>query len=105
MHENCHVAPLQKIASPEEQQATASALLAVEGMGCPNCAARVRNSLLTLTGVVEAQVLLDRALVDVTYNPHLADIRALVNAVAQAGGDGRHEYAAHVISGPSVLTE
>ena len=105
MHENCHVEPLQKTATPAEQQATTSALLAVEGMGCPNCAARVRNSLLTLTGVVEAQVLLDRALVDVTYNPHLADLPALVNAVAQAGGDGRHEYEAHVISGPNVLTD
>ena len=105
MHENCHVEPLQKTATPVEQQSITSALLAVEGLGCPNCAARVRNSLLTLTGVVEAQVLLERALVDVTYNPHLADIPALVNAVAQAGGDGRHEYSAHVISGPIVLTD
>lgn len=43
MDENCHVEPLQKTATPEEQQATTSALLAVGGMGCPNCAARVRN--------------------------------------------------------------
>ena len=99
---NCHVEPLQKTATPVELQSVTSALLTVEGMGCPSCAARVRNSLLTLTGVVEAQVLLDRALVDVTYNPHLADIPALVNAVARAGGDGRHEYRAHVSSGPGV---
>ncbi len=102
MYENCHVESLQKTATLEEQQSTTSALLAVEGMGCPNCAARVRNSLLTLTGVVDAQILLDRALADVTYNPQLADIPALVKAVARAGGDGRHEYRAHVISGPSV---
>ncbi len=96
MDENCHVEPLQKTATPEEQQATTSALLAVGGMGCPNCAARVRNSLLALTGVVEAQVLLETGVAEVTYNPSLTDIPALINAVAQAGGDGRHDYRAQV---------
>ena len=102
MDENCHVEPLHKTATAEEQQTTTAALLAVEGMGCLNCAARVRNSLLSLTGVVEAQVVLDLALADVIYNPNLTGIPALVNAVAQAGGDGRHEYRARLIGGPAV---
>jgi len=102
MHENCHVEPLQKTATPEEQQATASALLAVEGMGCINCAGRIRNSLLSLLGVVEAKVLLEEGLADVTYNPGLTNTPALIAAVAQAGGDGRHHYRALVFAGPAV---
>ena len=51
MDENCYVDPIQKIVTAEERTATATTLLAVSGMGCPNCAARVRNSLLRLNGV------------------------------------------------------
>ena len=73
-----------------------TALLTVGGMGCPNCAARVRNSLLSLTGVVDAQVVLEAGLADITYNPDLTGVAALINAVAQAGADGRHQYHAQV---------
>ena len=103
MDSNCHVDTVQKTATVEERQVTTSALLTVQGMGCPNCAARVRNSLFSLTGVVEAQVLLELALADVTYNPTLTDIPALIKAVAQAGGgDARHNYQAHLVNGPGV---
>ncbi len=102
MDENCHVDPIQKTATAEERQATTATLLAVQGMGCPNCAARVRNSLLSLAGVVEAKVVLDLAIADVTYNPGLTNVPALIRAVAGAGGDGRHEYRAEVIRGPAV---
>lgn len=40
MDETCHVEPMQKIVTVEEQQATALILLGVRGMGCPNCAAQ-----------------------------------------------------------------
>ena len=102
MDENCYVDPVQKTATAEERQATTSTLLAVQGMGCPNCAARVRNRLLALTGVVEAKVALDLAIADITYNPNLTDVPALIHAVAAAGGDGRHAYRAKVISGPAL---
>jgi hypothetical protein len=39
MDEDCHVEPVQKIATAEEQQATTMIMLGVQGMGCPNCAA------------------------------------------------------------------
>ena len=103
MDKNCYVEPLQKTPTGEEQQTTTSVLLAVEGMGCPNCAARVRNSLLGLTGVVGAQVVLEAGMADVTYNPDLTDVAALIDAVVQAGADGRHKYHAqawHELSAP-----
>jgi copper chaperone CopZ len=98
MDENCHVEPLQKTATAEEQQTTTSALLAVWGMGCPNCAARVRNSLLAVHGVIDAKVDHNIGMADVVFNPSLTAIPALIDAVARAGGDGRHEYRARSLS-------
>ena len=98
MDENCHVEPLQKTATAEEQQTTTSALLAVWGMGCPNCAARVRNSLISLKGVVDAEVDHTIGMAEVVFNPSLTAIPALIEAVARAGGDGRHEYHARSLS-------
>lgn len=92
MDENCHVEPVQKIATAEEQQATTMIMLGVQGMGCPNCAARVRNSLLELKGVTEADVDHLTGTADVEFNPNLVAVPALLEAVAQAGNDGRHRY-------------
>ena len=94
MDETCHVEPVQKIATVEEQQATALTLLGVQGMGCPNCAARVRNGLLALKGVTEADVDHCTGTAYVEFNPNLVTISALFEAVAQAGNDGRHRYRA-----------
>ena len=102
MDENCHVEPLQKTATAEEQQTTTSARLAVWGMGCPNCAARVRNSLIALTGVVEAYVDHTAGMAQVNFNPNLTNLPALVEAVARAGGYGRHEYRAQLMSRKSM---
>lgn len=97
MDENCHVEPIRKTATSDEQQTVTTALLTVWGMGCPNCAARVRNSLIALTGVVEAYVDHTAAMAQVNFNPNLTNLPALVEAVAQAGGDGRHEYRAQLL--------
>lgn len=94
MDENCHVEPVQKIATAEEQQATTLMMLGVQGMGCPNCAARVRNSLLGLRGVTEADVDHITGTADVEFNPNLVAIPALFEAIEHAGNDGRHRYRA-----------
>lgn len=65
-------------------------------MGCPNCSSRVRNSLLAVHGVVEADVRHTHGAAQVYYNPTLTTTGELVAAVARAGGDGRHEYRAEV---------
>ena len=94
MNESCHVDSIEKTATVEEQENTATALLVVSGMGCPNCAARVHNGLLSVAGVVEVQVLLEAGMAEVTYNPDLTNVPALIDAVAQAGNDGHHHYRA-----------
>jgi len=92
MDEQCHVEPLQKVASADERSKTSWTLLAVYGMGCPNCANRVRNSLISLNGVMEAYVDHTMGIADVEFNPDLVTIPALIDVVARAGGDGRHNY-------------
>jgi len=98
MDENCYVEPIQKNATAEERQKIEKALFVVWGMGCPNCAARVRNSLLLLNGVVNAYVDHTAGVAGVIYNPELATVEMLISAVARAGNDGRHEYGARLLS-------
>ncbi|HLC02947.1 MAG TPA: cation transporter [Anaerolineales bacterium] len=92
--DHCHVEPAVKQASPEERSHIVDAWLLVWGMGCPNCEARVRNSLLARSGVVRAEVNHLNGSAHVFYNPKMVTEAALTGAVAQAGGDGRHEYRA-----------
>ncbi|HKZ55108.1 MAG TPA: heavy metal-associated domain-containing protein [Anaerolineales bacterium] len=94
----CHVEPVLKRPSDEELEHSADARLAIQGMGCPNCAARVRNSLLSLQGVVDAAVDHESGLAEVVFNPALVDRQGLLKAVTRAGHDGRHEYHAHLIA-------
>lgn len=98
MNQTCHVEPIVKRASPEDRREAHMAILAVWGMGCLNCAARVRNGLLGLDGVVSADIDLERGLAYVDYIPARTDLHALILAVAAAGNDGRHQYRASIIS-------
>ena len=75
---------------------TSLIMLAVSGMGCRNCATRVKNSLIQVKGVIDAEVYHTSGVAEVVYNPNLTTPMALVEAVAQAGGDGRHEYRARI---------
>lgn len=98
MEANCHVEPLDKIATQEELNKAHPTILAVWGMGCINCATRVRNGLLRLDGVVSANIDLERGLAYVDYIPSKTNLHALVLAVADSGNDGMHHYRAEIIS-------
>ena len=97
MEENCHVDSIVKIPSVAERQKTEMTLLAISGMGCPNCAARVRNSLISLNGVVDATVDHVAGVAKVAFNPELVEVEMLINATARAGNDGRHKYGAQLL--------
>lgn len=94
MDANCRVEPTQKITTPDERKNLAVVGLTIWGMGCPNCANRVRNGLIALVGVVEADVDHTTGFAFVEYNPDLVTLPALLQAVAQAGDDDRHKYIA-----------
>src|SRR5574342_55950 len=97
MDENCYVEPIYKSASADQIRDADNALLAVWGMGCENCATRVRNSLLALEGVYGVDVYLNMALAEVRYDSQKLPAEMLVEAVSRAGNDGRHEYRAQLI--------
>ena len=99
MDENCYVEPIYKnTASADELRNADNALLAIWGMGCPNCAMRVRNGLLSLEGVFGVDVYLNMALAEVRYDSVKVSAAQLVSAVASAGNDGRHQYRAELIA-------
>jgi len=98
MDENCHVEPINKTASADQIRKADSALLAVSGMGCENCATRVHNSLLSLEGVYEADVYLNMAMAEVSFDSRKVSATMLVEAVSRAGNDGRHEYRAELVA-------
>ncbi len=93
MEHNCHVEPLERKFATAEYQKTDVALLDIYGMGCPTCAARVRNGLLSLYGVTDVTVNHLSGSTRVVYNPDLlVGIPALIEAVAQAGHGTGHIY-------------
>ena len=99
MDENCYVEPIYKNTTSADQiQKADRTTLAVWGMGCENCATRVRNGLLSLDGVYGADVYLNMALAEVSYDRKKVSTNELISAVSRAGNDGRHDYRARLIA-------
>lgn len=91
---DCHVEPMEREVDPAALERARRIYLAVAGMGCPNCAHRVRNSLLSVPGVVEARVEASRATAAVWYDPERASVQDLLAGVARAGQGSHHDYMA-----------
>lgn len=98
MSDNCHVEPIQNTALDHVIQSADRILLSISGMGCPNCTARVRNGLLLLDGVHDAEVVLNMRMAEVYFDEKKVSAEILIQAVAEAGNDGRHNYLAQVIT-------
>ena len=98
MDQNCHVEPIQKAVLDSVIKNADTTLLAVSGMGCVNCAARVRNGLVSLEGVHHAEIYLNMGLAEVYFDGKKVTPEILIRAVAEAGNDGRHHYEAKVVT-------
>jgi copper chaperone CopZ len=71
--------------------------IGITGMDCVHCAARVRNALLELDGVLRSDVLLEETLALVAYDPERISLPRLQTAVATAAEDQRHPYQARLL--------
>ena len=91
---DCHVDPVRRRVSEEERGAAQVRYLAVAGMGCPNCANRVRNGLMATSGVVDVQMDLPSALAKIWYDREATTLDDLVSAVGEAGRNTHHRYLA-----------
>lgn len=69
----------------------AVAVLAVEGMHCPSCAALLREVLVEDLGVLDATVDLDAGRASVRYDPAVHGVDDLCAAVVAAGYGARAE--------------
>lgn len=98
MDEKCHVEPINKTTHADQMRKADSALLAVSGMGCENCATRVRNSLLSLEGVYAADIYLNKAMAKVSYDSNKVAAGMLEEAVSRAGKDSHHQYRAELVA-------
>jgi len=96
-HKPCHVERLQKEASAEALRAAKVSVLAVMGMGCPNCALRVHNSLLSVPGVHRVEVDLEHAQAVVYWDPAAVRPEMLIEAVSQAAAGTHHDYRAYFV--------
>ena len=97
MSDNCYVEPYYKdMPSATELQDARQVTLLVSGMGCPNCANRVHNQLISLEGVYGVDVYLHMALAVVIFDKNKISPSQLIAAVTEAGNDGRHEYRAEL---------
>lgn len=101
-HTNCQVVSIEKPIDFEALTTARAVFVGVQGMGCSRCAARVRNGLLLLDGVLAVNVFLAEGLASVAYDPARVEPPQLVAAVVAAGGDGRHNYLAQII-GPAPI--
>jgi len=97
MDEKWHVEPIKKTVSANQICRADHILLAIWGMGCENCAMRVRNSLLSLDGVHAVQVNLKKALAEISFDHRKVSVIMLLNAVSSTGNNGRHIYTAQLI--------
>jgi copper chaperone len=88
-----------------ELQNARQVTLAVSGMGCPNCANRVHNQLISLEGVYGVDVYLHMALAVVIFDQNKISPSQLINAVTEAGNDGRHEYRAELTIPQKAVVE
>lgn len=98
MKDQCYVEPISPITVVDEPTEARIIRLMVSGMGCANCATRVRNSLLGLDGVVSADVDWQSGLTFVDYIPARTAPDALLNAIAHASDGVRHQYTAHIFN-------
>ncbi|MFQ5689988.1 MAG: heavy-metal-associated domain-containing protein [Gemmatimonadota bacterium] len=95
--DDCHVEPLDKPVAEAAIAHARTATLSVNGMGCVNCAHRVRNGLLRREGVYRVDVDLGAGTARVQFDASVIDLPDLLEAVAAAGAESHHAYSARIL--------
>lgn len=101
--DDCYVEAFEKKIDPAALKNATYTSLAIAGMGCPRCAMRVRNGLLSIEGVLSADVNHETGRAVVAYKPQSVSIEKLFLAVEQSGNDGRHNYTAILLENKLAL--
>jgi len=94
---HCHVELILKPFDEKDCSEISEAGLLISGMGCPNCAIRVRNALIQLDGVNWVNIDLESGRAQVAYDATKISPEQFMPAVAAADPQGRHRYQAGLI--------
>jgi len=97
---DCAVTPITDRVSDDDREVADKVHLAVADMGCPNCGNRVRNALMAVDGVLDAEIDVPAGLVTVWFDAERAATHNLVAAVAKAGQGTHHNYLAVPVGQP-----
>jgi len=73
------------------------ALLAVQGMGCPNCAKCIEDSLLTQDGIYSVDVYLNMAVAEICFDSHKISAQLLVERIPRGSRDGLYRFSVQLI--------
>jgi len=95
--QGCHVDLIDVEVDPEALDGAEERFLAIAGMGCPTCVARVHNALVGIPGVLAVEVELESGLTQVWLDGRV-DYETLVSAVNGAGEKVGHRYLAGPVS-------
>lgn len=95
---NCHVELIHKPFDEKDCSEISEAGLLISGMGCPNCAIRVRNALIQLDGVNWVKIELESGKAQVAYDAMKVTPEQFIPVVAAAGKDSRHNYVARLLA-------
>lgn len=91
---NCHV-ELVSAATEARGRRTSAIDLFITGMGCPNCAIRVHNAIVSVPGVTAARVRLVPPIATVRFVAGQVTAEQLAAAVTGAAMVSGHEYHAY----------
>ena len=96
MDQNCHAELVNKTSVTDRFFQADYILLAVQGMGCPNCATCIQESLLMLDGVYSVDVYLNMAMAEVSFDGQKVSAERLVEGVPRCSKDGCYRFYAQL---------
>jgi copper chaperone CopZ len=97
MNDSCKIEPIDRIPSEEEKNSVKFIYLVTFGLNCPNCAMRVRNALISTSGIIDVKIDYFDGMTEVAYNPSLIERSTVPELISNAGDGGHHKYSAQII--------
>lgn len=102
MHQSTQVLRLEPRSARPPMWDLSAVRLRIEGMGCTQCAERIRASLVACPGVRGARVELGSSTASVVFDPSQLSVDQVMEIIERIGMTSGHAYAAVPVSAVSV---
>ncbi|PKN98425.1 MAG: hypothetical protein CVU42_11990 [Chloroflexi bacterium HGW-Chloroflexi-4] len=97
VNDSCNVEPIIQTPSEEEKNLVKFLYLVTSGLNCPNCAMRVRNALISTSGIIDVKIDYFDGMTEVTYIPSFIEPSTVPDLISKAGNGAHHQYSAQII--------